>query len=146
MIYLWFTYELLMIYLYYLWSLCQKSLSHLWFLLCNEKTVISFFYKLLACGPLESSTVDVPPSIAVTSAPLGVADCARKVGFLVAHGERDGASVADRHKSQSPQDWSNGHNIQNLRLHSAFVNNFRFAFIQPICHYSKLSTISDIST
>ena len=29
---------------------------------------------MMACGPLESSTVDVPPSIAVTSTPVGVAD------------------------------------------------------------------------
>ncbi len=66
------------------------------------------FYKLLACGPLKGSTVDVPPSIAVTSAPLEIACCARKVGFLVAHGEQDGASVADGHRSPSPQDESNG--------------------------------------
>ena len=32
------------------------------------------FYELLACGPLESSTVDVPPLIAVTSTPVGVTD------------------------------------------------------------------------
>ncbi len=69
-----------------------------------KKQSSAVFYELLAGGPLEGSTVDVPPSFAVTSAPLGVADCARKVGFLAAHGERDGVSVADRHKSQSPQD------------------------------------------
>ena len=57
------------------------------------------FYELLACGPLESSTVDVPPSIAVASVPLGIAYRARKVGFLVAHRERDGASFTDGHKS-----------------------------------------------
>ena len=82
------------------------------------------FYELLACGPLESSTVDVPPSIAVTSAPHGIAYRARIVGFLVAHGERDGASVTDGHKSQSPQDGSNWNNIKNQRLHFTFVNNF----------------------
>jgi hypothetical protein len=59
------------------------------------------FYDLLACGPLEGSTVDVPPSIAVTCAPFGIAYSARIVGFLVAHGERDSASVTDGHNSQS---------------------------------------------
>jgi hypothetical protein len=81
-------------------------------------------YELLACGPLESSTVDVPPLIAVTSAPLGITYRARIVGFLVAHGERDGASVTDGHKSQSPQDGSNWNNIKNKRQHFSFVNNF----------------------
>ena len=82
------------------------------------------FYDLLACGPLEGSTVDVPPSIAFACAPFGIAYRARIVGFLAAHGERDGASVTDGHKSQSSQDGSNWYNIQNLRLPASFVNNF----------------------
>jgi hypothetical protein len=65
------------------------------------------FYYSLACGPLKGITVDVPPLIAVTCAPFGIAYHARIVGFLVAHEERDGASVADGHKSQSPQDGRN---------------------------------------
>jgi hypothetical protein len=69
------------------------------------------FYDLLACGPLEGSTDDVPPSIAVTCALFGITYCARIVGFLVAHGERDGASVTDGHKNQSPQDGSNWYKI-----------------------------------
>jgi len=68
-----------------------------------KKESWAVFYELLACGPLESSTVDVPPSIAVTSAPLGIAYRARIVGFLVAHGERDGASVTDGHKASLPK-------------------------------------------
>jgi hypothetical protein len=75
------------------------------------------FYDLLACVPLEGSTVDVPPSIAVTCAPFGIAYRARIVGFLVAHGEWDGASVTS-------QDGSNWYNIKNLRLDASFVNNF----------------------
>ena len=55
---------------------------------------------------------------------FGIAYRARIVGFLVAHGERDGASVTDWHQSQSSQDGSNWYNIQNLRLHASFVNNF----------------------
>ncbi len=62
------------------------------------------FYDLLACGPLEGSTVDVPPSIAVACVPFGIAYRARIIGFLVAHGGLDGASVTDGHKSQSSQD------------------------------------------
>ena len=65
------------------------------------------FYDLLACGSLEGSIVDLPPSIAVACAPFGIAYRARIVGFLVAHGERDGASVTYGHKSQSYQDGSN---------------------------------------
>ena len=86
------------------WELLSILMTTYDFDCAMKKQSSAVFYELLAGGPLEGSTVDVPPSIAVTSAPLGVADCARKVGFLVAHGERDGASVADRHKSQSPQD------------------------------------------
>jgi hypothetical protein len=90
----------------------------------NDKGVLGCFYELLACGPLEGSTVDVTPSMAVTIIPLRIAYRARKVGLLVAHVERDGASVADGHKIQSPQDGRNGYNIQNLRLYASFVNNF----------------------
>ena len=90
----------------------------------NDNGVLGFIYELLACGPLEISTVDVPPSIAVISAPLGIAYRARIVGFLDAHGERDGASVTDGHKSQSPQDGSNGYNIKILLLHVTVVNVF----------------------
>ena len=82
------------------------------------------FYDLLVCGSLEGRSGDVPPSIAVACAPFGIAYRARIVGFLVAHGERDSASVADGHKSQSSQDGSNLYNIQNLRLHALFVNIF----------------------
>jgi hypothetical protein len=90
----------------------------------NDQGVLGCFYELLACGPLEGSTVDVPPSIAVTSAPLEIAYCARKVRFLVAHEEQDGDSVADGHKSQSSQDEKNWYNIKNSRLHVSFVNKF----------------------
>ena len=40
----------------------------------SSKESWAVIYDLLGCGPLESSTVDVPPSIAVTSTPVGVAD------------------------------------------------------------------------
>jgi hypothetical protein len=42
----------------------------------NDKGVLGCFYELLAGGllVLEGSTVDVPPSIAVTSAFVGVTD------------------------------------------------------------------------
>ena len=106
------------------WDLLRILMTTYDFKQAMTKESWAVIYELLACGPLESSTVDVPPSIAVTSAPLGIAYRARIVGFLVAHGERDGASVADGHKSQSPQDGSNGYNIQNLRLYASFVNNF----------------------
>jgi hypothetical protein len=94
------------------------------FKLAMTKEFLAFFMIFLACGPLEGSTVDVPPSIAVACAPFGIAYRARIVGFLVAHGERDGASVTDWHQSQSSQDGSNWYNVQNLRLHASFVNNF----------------------
>ena len=55
----------------------------------------------------------------------------------------NGASLANRHKSQSPQDQGNGYNIQNLRLHAAFVYKFRVTFIQPSCHYSFSGAICD---
>jgi hypothetical protein len=108
----------------------------------NDKGVMGCFYDLLACGPLEGSTVDVPSSIAVVCAPFGIVYRARIVGFLVAHGERDGASVTDRHKSQSSQDGSNWYNIQNLRLHASFVNNFWVTFIQPSCNKNAISKTS----
>jgi hypothetical protein len=73
----------------------------------HDKGVLGCFYDLLACGPLEGGTVDVPPSIAASCAPVGIAYSARIVGFLVAHGEWD----ADGHKSQSTQDGSNWYNI-----------------------------------
>ncbi len=101
--------------------------DYLWFRISNDKGVLGCFYDLLACGPLESSTVDVvadlPPSIAVTCAPssFGIAYRARIVGFLVVHGEQDVASVTDGHKSQSPQDESNWYNIKNLQLHACVV-------------------------
>jgi hypothetical protein len=77
----------------------------------NDKGVLGYFYDLLACGPLEGSSVDELPSIAVTCSPFGIACRARIFGFLVVHGERDGASVANGHKSQSPHEGSNWYNI-----------------------------------
>jgi hypothetical protein len=106
----------------------------------------AFFIYLLACGPPEGSTVFAPPSIAVTCAPFGIAYRARIVSFLVAHGERDGASVTDRHKSQSSQDGSNWYNIQNLQLHASFVNNFWVVFIQPSCNKNTIGKISTQTT
>ena len=46
---------------------------------------------LLAGGPLQGPTVDVPPSIAVTSTLLRVAGCSRKISGLLAHREGNGA-------------------------------------------------------
>ncbi len=40
----------------------------------------------------------------------------------------------------------NRYKIQNLRLHAAFVNNFRVALIQLSCHYSTVSTRSALSS
>ena len=58
---------------------------------------------LLAGGPLQGPTVDVPPSIAVTSTLLRVAGCSRKISGLLAHREGNGARFTNRHKSQSTQ-------------------------------------------
>jgi hypothetical protein len=66
----------------------------------NDKGVLGCFDDLLACGPLEGGTVDLPTSIAVTCASFGITYSARMVGFLVAHGEWE----ADGHTRQSPQD------------------------------------------
>ena len=143
MMYLWFTYDLLMItyvHLLYLWFTNVVGQSH-----SAQPYSRAIHSGLLAGSPLEGSAVDVPPSIAVTTVLLRVAGCARKVWSLIAHGERDGSSVTHRHKSQPPQDWSYGYDIQDLWLHPAFVNYFRVAFIQPYCHYIQLSMISDIS-
>jgi len=63
----------------------------------------------------------------------------------MAHGEWDCASVANRHKSQSPQDRRNGNNIQNQGLHVSFVNYFRVAFIQLICLKDWISKISNVN-
>ena len=125
MIYLWFTYDLLMIYLWFTYD----HLLYLWF-----TNVVGIFRRaqpysraihseLLAGGPLEGSTVqvDVPPSIAVTTVLIRVAGCARKVWFLIAHGERDGSSFTHRHKSQPPQDWSYGYPFVAQRPHEIFL-------------------------
>jgi hypothetical protein len=88
------------------------------------KTGENYSFDRLTGGPLHGSTVDVPPSFAVTSILLRVAGCARKVACLLAHGEWDGASVTDRHKCQSTQYCSNWYDIKNLRLRAAFVDNF----------------------
>ena len=134
MIYLWFTYDLLMIYLwltYYLLMITYDHLLYLWFTNVVGRSRSAQPYsraihsELLAGGPLEGSAVDVPPSIAVTTVLLRLAGCARKVWSLIAHGERDGSIVTHRHKSQPPQDWSYGNNIQDLWLHPAFVNYFK---------------------
>ena len=134
MIYLWFTYDLLMIYLLitynspmmYLWftyellMITYVHLLYLWFTNVVGRSRSAQPYsraihsELLAGGPLEGSAVDVPPSIAVTTVLLQVAVCARKVWSLIAHGERDGSSFTHRHKSQPPQDWSYGYDIQDL--------------------------------
>ena len=154
MIYLWFTYDLLMIYLWLTYDLLMITYDHLlylWFTNVVGRSRSAQPYsraihsELLAGGPLEGSAVDVPPSIAVTTVLLRLAGCARKVWSLITHGERDGSSFTHRHKSQPPQDWSYGYDIQDLWLHQAFVNYFRVAFIQPCCHYIQLSMISDIS-
>jgi hypothetical protein len=82
------------------------------------------------------------PSPVAACAPFGIAYRARIVGFLVAHGEWDGASVTRGHKSQSSQDESNWHTMQNVRLHASFVNNVWVAFIQPSCNKNIISTLS----
>ena len=94
---------------------------------------------LLAGGPLHGPTVDVPPSIAVTSTLLRVAVGSRKVSCLLAHGEQNCAGCTNRHKRQSTQYWSNGNYIQNLLLHAAFVNNSWVALVQPSCQVNTLS-------
>ena len=144
MIYLWYTYELLMTYLWFTYDLLMITYDHLlylWFTNVVGRSRSAQPYsraihsELLAGGPLEGSAVDVPPSIAVTTVLLRVAGCARKVWSLIAHGKRDGSSFTHRHKSQPPQDWSYGNDIQDLWLHPAFVNDFGVAFIQPCCNY-----------
>ena len=154
MIYLWFTYDLLMIYLWFTYDLLMITYDHLlylWFTnvvgrFCSAQPYSRAIHSgLLAGSPLEGSAVDVPPSIAVTTVLLRVAVCARKVWSLIAHGERDGSSFTHRHKSQPPQDWSYGNDIQDLWLHPAFVNDFGVAFIQPCCHCIEPSMISMIS-
>jgi hypothetical protein len=65
----------------------------------------------------------LPPPAPLLELHIAVDNRARMVGFLVVHGERDGASVTDGHKSQSSQDGSNWYTIQNLRLHASLVNN-----------------------
>ena len=154
MIYLWITYNSLMMYLWFTYDLLMITYVHLLYLWFTN--VVGRFRsaqpysraihsELLAGGPLEGSAVDVPPSIAVTTVLLRLAGCARKVWSLIAHGERDGSSFTHRHKSQPPQDWSYGNDIQDLWLHTAFVNYFGVAFIQPCCHYIQPSMISEIS-
>ena len=78
---------------------------------------------LLAGCPLHSPTVDVPPSIAITSILLRVTGCSRKISCLLAHRKRNGARFTNRHQPQSTQDGSYGHDVQNLGLHAALVNN-----------------------
>ena len=82
---------------------------------------------LLAGCPLHGPTVDVPPSIAITSTLLRVTGCSRKISCLLAHRKRNGACFTNRHQPQSTllhtQDGTIGHDVQNLGLHAAFVNN-----------------------
>ena len=135
MIYLWITYNSLMMYLWFTYDLLMITYVHLlylWFTNVMDRYRSAQPYSraihsgLLAGSPLEGSAVDVPPSIAVTTVLLRVAGCARKVWSLIAHGERDGSSFTHRHKSQPPQDWSYGNDIQDLWLHLAFVNDWVF--------------------
>ena len=81
--------------------------AHLVYLVHLEYLVCSFLQRpssnLLAGGPLHGPTVDVPPSIAVTSTLLRVAGGSSKVACLLAHGEWNCASFTNRHKRQSTQ-------------------------------------------
>jgi hypothetical protein len=78
---------------------------------------------LKSCSSVRMENRKVPVSPTGTSASLQQAQC------------RQQAQV---------QDWSNGYTIQNSRLHTALVNNFRVTFIS--CHYTEVSTINNIST
>ena len=72
MIYLWFTYDLLMI-TYDLLMITYDHLLYLWFTnvvgrFCSAQPFSRAIHsELLAAGPLEGSTIDVPPSIAVST-------------------------------------------------------------------------------
>ena len=57
-----------------IWDLLRILMTTYDFKQAMTKESWAVIYDLLGCGPLESSTVDVPPSIAVTSTPVGVAD------------------------------------------------------------------------
>jgi hypothetical protein len=52
------------------------------------------FYLLTGC-PLQGKTVDIPPSISVSTIGLqvGITGCSRKGAGLLAHGVRNGASL-----------------------------------------------------
>ena len=57
-----------------IWDLLRILMTTYDFKQAMTKESWAVIYDLLGCGPLESSTVDVPPSIAVTSTPVGVTD------------------------------------------------------------------------
>jgi hypothetical protein len=80
------------------------------------------FFLLTGC-PLQGKTVDIPPSISVSTIGLGIAGCSWKGAGLLAHGVQNGASLAHWHKRQSAQDGCDGYNIQYLRLQLPLVNN-----------------------
>jgi hypothetical protein len=80
------------------------------------------FFLLTGC-PLQGKTVDMPPSISVSTIRLGIAGRSWKRSGLLAHGVRSGASLAHWHKRQSAQYGCDGYNVQHLRLQAPLVKN-----------------------
>ncbi len=78
---------------------------------------------LLTAYPLQGKTVDIPPSISVSTIELGIAGCSWKAAGLLAHGVWNGASLAHWHKRQSAEYGCDRYNIQYLRLQASLVNN-----------------------
>ncbi len=60
-------------------------------------------FVLLTGCPLQGKSVDILPSIYISTIGLRIAGCSPKGAGLLAHGVWNGASVIDGHKRQSAQ-------------------------------------------